>query len=245
MAQNPSKIHIGTSGWSYHHWKENFYPPHLPTNLWLEFYGQLFSTVEVNTTFYHTPLLTTTTKWLNDVPKNFQFAIKASRYITHLKRLNECAESLNFFYKSIQKLKTKAGPILFQLPPFFSLNYERLEAFICLLKEDYKYTFEFRHKTWFTNEIYKLLSKHNIALCITDLNGKLLPEEVTANFIYIRLHGPHKAYLGSYGSARLKAWKKKIDNWLTMRKEVYCYFDNDEKGYAIEDAKFLLELFNQ
>lgn len=243
MGQHSSKIHIGTSGWSYSHWKKNFYPSKLLTSGWLNFYATVFSTVEVNTTFYHTPLPTTTKKWLAEVPKNFQFAIKASRYITHLKRLNDCSESLNIFYKSIQNLKNKTGPILFQLPPSFSINQERLETFISILKPDYRYTFEFRHKTWFTDEIYKLLSKHNIALCITDLNGKLSPEEITADLIYVRLHGPHKAYQGSYGPAKLRAWKKKIDHWLISRKEVYCFFDNDEKGYAIEDAKFLLELF--
>ena len=245
MTQHSSKIHIGTSGWSYRHWKENFYPPKMPSNQWLNFYATMFSTVEVNTTFYHAPLPRTVEKWLKEVPKNFQFAIKASSYITHWKRLNNCSLSLDFFYKSIQKLQPKAGPILFQLPPSFQINRERLETFIGLLKADYRYTFEFRHQTWFTDEIYKLLSKHKIALCITDLNGKLSPEEVTTDFIYLRLHGPHKAYQGSYGSTRLKAWKKKIVYWLDSRKEVYCFFDNDEKGYAIEDAKFLLELFEK
>jgi len=121
MGQHSSKIHIGTSGWSYNHWKENFYPTKMPSNQWLNFYAGIFPTVEVNTTFYHAPLETTTEKWFKEVPKNFQFAIKASRYITHLKRLKDCSESLNFFYKSIKKLEPKAGPILFQLPPFFQL----------------------------------------------------------------------------------------------------------------------------
>lgn len=243
MSKNSPKIHIGTSGWSYNHWKEIFYPLKLPSTRWLNYYANVFSTVEVNSTFYHAPLPTTTEKWFKEVPENFQFALKASNYITHRKRLKDCSESLDFFYSRITKLKTKAGPILFQLPPFFKINYERLETFINLLKPDFRYTFEFRHISWFTDEIYKLLSKHKIALCITDLNGKLSPEEITTNFTYFRLHGPHKAYQGSYGPARLKRWKKKIDNLLHSRKEVYCFFDNDEKGYAIEDAKFLLELF--
>lgn len=245
MSQHSSKIHIGTSGWSYVHWKENFYPSKLPSSDWLNFYSEVFPTVEINTTFYHAPLPTTTEKWFKEVPKNFQFAIKASFYITHRKRLNDCSESLDFFYKSIQALQPKAGPILFQLPPFFSINQERLELFLNLLRSDYRYTFEFRHKTWFTNEIYKLLARHKIALCITDLHGKLTPEEVTADFTYLRLHGPHKDYQGSYGPVRLKAWKKKIDNWLDSDKEVYCYFDNDEKGYAIQDAKKLLGFFEK
>ncbi len=244
MEQHSSKIHIGTSGWSYKHWKENFYPAKMQPNHWLHFYASVFPTVEVNTTFYHAPLPTTTEKWFKDVPQNFQFAIKASRYITHRKRLNDCDESLKFFYKSIKKLKPKAGPILFQLPPFFSINKERLKTFISLLKPGYRYTFEFRHKTWFTEEIYHLLSKHNIALCISDLKGKLSPEEVTADFVYLRLHGPHKAYQDSYGPQKLRAWKKKIDKWVASGKEVYCFFDNDVKGAAITDAKFLTTLFS-
>ena len=237
------KIHIGTSGWSYTHWKENFYPLKLPRNHWLNFYAGVFPTVEVNTTFYRAPLESTTKKWSHDVPENFHFAIKASQYITHRKRLNDCEESLDFFYKSIEKLHPKIGPVLFQLPPSFSIQMERLETFLALLKPDYKYTFEFRHASWFVEEIYRLLAKHKIALCITDLNGSLSPEEITADFIYIRLHGPHKAYQDTYGPTKLKVWKKKIEHWLKLKKEVYCFFDNDEKGYATQDAKCLLDLF--
>jgi uncharacterized protein YecE (DUF72 family) len=236
-------VHIGTSGWSYNHWKENFYPSKMPSKHWLNFYAEVFPIVEINTTFYRAPLPTTTEKWFNEVPNNFQFAIKASRYITHRKRLKDCADSLAFFYQSIQRLLPKAGPILFQLPPFFQMDQERLETFIGLLKTDYRYTFEFRHETWFTDKIYKILAEHNIALCITDLSGKLSPEEITADFTYLRLHGPHKAYQGSYGPVKLKAWHKKINHLLESGKEVYCFFDNDEKGYAIEDAKFLLKQF--
>lgn len=239
-----SQVHIGTSGWSYNHWKENFYPKGLVSTGWLNYYTTVFSTVEVNTTFYHAPLATTTKKWAETVPKNFQFSIKASRYITHQKRLNNCQESLNFFYNSIEKLKPKAGPILFQLPPSFAINTERLKEFLELLTNDYRYTIEFRHTTWYTKDIYALLSKHKIALCITDLNGKLSPQEITTDFTYLRLHGPHKSYRGSYGPRSLRAWKKKIQRCIDSNVEVYCYFDNDEKGYAVTDAKFLQDLFN-
>lgn len=237
------QIFIGTSGWSYNHWKENFYPNGLKTSNWLNYYGQVFSTVEVNTTFYHTPLVSTTKNWYTQVPSDFLFSIKASRYITHLKRLNDCEKSLEFFYKSLTNLKSKIGPILFQLPPSFKANKSRLIEFITLLDKQHKYTFEFRHETWFTDEIYELLAKNNIALCITDLNGIQSPKVLTADFTYMRLHGPHKAYVGSYGPAKLKAWKKEIKKWATQT-SVYCYFDNDEKGYAIQDAKFLQDLMH-
>jgi uncharacterized protein YecE (DUF72 family) len=237
------QIHVGTSGWSYPHWKENFYPPGLKTSEWLTYYSKVFSTVEVNTTFYHTPLLSTVEKWNAQVGTDFFFSIKAHSYMTHRKKLHDCQDSLQFFYKSIQKLDSKMGPILFQLPPSFKLNKERLIEFIHLLSDDYKYTFEFRHSSWFIDEIYELLSKNDIALCITDLNGKLSPEEITSSFTYIRLHGPQMAYTGSYGPAELKSWKTKINNWMASNKSVYCYFDNDEKGYAVEDAKALKSMF--
>jgi uncharacterized protein YecE (DUF72 family) len=242
MNRRSAKIHIGTSGWSYTHWKENFYPSKLKSTDWLNYYSSIFSTVEVNTTFYHLPLLTTIKNWSLSVPNKFTFSIKASRYITHLKRLKDCKESLKLLFSRVDRLNPKVGPILFQLPPSFRRNDERLSEFIRLLDDQHEYTFEFRHNSWFTKEIYELLSDHNIALCITDLNGSLTPMEITSRFTYIRLHGPHKAYAGSYGLNKLKRWKRKIDQWFNERTSVYCYFDNDEKGYAIEDAKLLQEL---
>lgn len=236
------KVLIGTSGWSYPHWKENFYPTSLKIKDWLNFYSSSFSTVEVNTTFYHVPLVSTIQNWNAQTPAHFLFSLKASRYITHQKKLNECDEALNYFYEHIKDLKSKTGPILFQLPPFFHVNQERLEKFINSLRSDYPYVFEFRHESWFCDAIYEVLAKKNIGLCITDLNGSLSPEEITSDFTYIRLHGPKKAYQGSYGIAKIKQWKKKLENW-SSKISVYCYFDNDEKGYAIQDAKMLQDFF--
>lgn len=236
------KIWIGTSGWSYEHWKDNFYPKGLPSAQWLNYFGEHFPTVEVNSSFYRTPSVTTVKNWFAQVPETFLFSIKANRTITHRKRLKDCADSVDFFYKSLRGLKGKTGPLLFQLPPFFPLNMERFTEFIALLDNTHQHVFEFRHPTWFTDEIYDLLSKKRIALCITDLNGKLTPEEITAPFTYIRLHGPRKAYQGSYGPTKLRTWKKKIDAW-AKDTSVYCYFDNDEKGFAVQDAKYLQTLF--
>lgn len=234
-------ILIGTSGWSYNHWKENFFPQELKSNLWLNFYSDFFQTVEINSTFYRMPSKSTVINWFKKVPEDFTFSIKASRYITHQKRLHDCQESLQFFYKTLKPLKAKNGPILIQLPPSFKMNKERLIEFTNLLDKEKKHVFEFRHDSWFTEEIYALLRENKIGLCITDLNGKLSPEEITAPFTYIRLHGPKKAYKGSYGMESLKKWKKKIETW-SLKYDVYCYFDNDEKGYAIQDAKTLLNL---
>lgn len=237
------KIHIGTSGFSYLHWKENFYPKELPTKDWLDFYSQTFSTVELNTTFYHLPLENTVKNWHSQVPKNFLFALKASRYITHQKKLHDSQKSLQIFYQRIKSLKNKIGPILFQLPPSFKINKDLLLEFVTNLKPPFSYVFEFRHDSWYVDEIYDLLKEYDIALCITDLNGKLSPEEITSHFTYIRLHGPKKAYKGSYGS-KLKEWKNKIVDW-SSRASVYCYFDNDEKGFAVKDAKKLKKMLNE
>lgn len=235
MKKSDPSILIGTSGWSYNHWKLNFYPENIKPPQWLSHYSQQFTTVEVNTTFYHLPKETTIKNWLIQVPENFLFSIKASQYITHRKRLKDCKEGLELFYKVLEPLKAKTGPILFQLPPFFKNQQERFEEFISLLKTDYDYVFEFRHDSWFVDEIYALMNKKKIALCITDLNGHLSPEVITSHFTYLRLHGPHKAYQGSYGLTKLKMWKGKIEKW-AKDTTVYCYFDNDEKGFAIQDA---------
>lgn len=235
-------ISIGTSGWSYPHWKKNFYPENLKTQEWLHFYSEHFPTIEVNTTFYHLPLLTSVENWYKQVPKNFLFSIKASRYITHQKRLNDCENSLKLFFKHLKPLKEKLGPILFQLAPSFKQNIDRLTHFIQFLDDDHQYVFEFRHPSWFVDEVYEILAGKNIALCITDLNKIQSPEVMTANFTYIRLHGPKKAYQGTYGPKQLRLWKNKIEIW-EKQVAVFCYFDNDEKGYAIEDAMFLQKLF--
>lgn len=235
------KLYIGTSGWSYYHWKDNFYPPDLATKKWLEYYSEFFDTVEINTTFYHLPLKSSVINWHEKVSKKFLFSVKVSRYITHLKRLIDCEESLNLFYESITELYHKQGPILFQLPPSFKMDEKRLEQFLKLLDPNYKYVFEFRNDSWYTETIYEVLRKRNIALCISDLNGKLSPEEITSDFTYLRLHGPKKAYKGSYGS-QLKTWSKKFSNWLSEGIGIYCYFDNDEKAYAIKDAMTLKKM---
>jgi uncharacterized protein YecE (DUF72 family) len=237
------QINIGTSGWSYEHWKKIFYPDEIKSKDWLGYYSDSFLTVEVNTTFYHVPRETTVKNWYKVVSKNFIFSIKINRYITHRKKLKDCKESLEIFYKSIQKLKNKIGPILIQLPPSFSINPERLQDFIGYLNKKYLYTIEFRHDSWFEDEIYNILKKNNIALCITDLNGKQTPELITADFTYIRLHGPHRAYKGSYGLAKLKKWKAKFEDW-SKTISIYCYFDNDEKAYAIKDALSLKKLLS-
>ena len=241
MTSSSRAIHIGTSGWSYDHWKKIYYPEDLKSPKWLNFYSQTFSTVEINNTFYHMPSEAAVKNWYKQVSDEFQFSIKASRYITHVKRLKDCKENVDLLHERLRDLKEKLGPILVQLPPSFKLNKERLVEFISYLKKDQLYVFEFRDPSWFIEDIYKLLRKHNIAFCITDLKEHKSPEIITADFTYLRLHGPLKAYQGSYGKIGIHNWKKKLEKW-NDKVAVYCYFDNDEKAFAIKDAKHLLEL---
>jgi len=232
-------IWIGTSGWSYAHWDQVFYSG-IPPNQRLNHYAHIFKTVEVNTTFYHLVNKKTVKHWVLQVPRRFIFSVKASRYITHIKRLKDCAKSLRLVYQEIRPFGKKLGPILFQLPPSFEKNIERLKNFIDLLKPRYKYVFEFRSSSWYDQEVYDLLKKKKIALCISDLDGYLSPIELTADFVYIRLHGPAKAYQGRYGRRALITWAQRIKKW--KQKNLYIYFDNDEKGYAVQDAQELLHI---
>jgi len=235
------KIHIGASGWSYKHWAEAFYPEELPDKEKLQFYANHFRTVEINSTFYHLPLESTVKKWREQVPDDFIFAVKASRYITHIKRLLD-EESVKNFLGRAKLLKEKLGVILFQLPPSFKANNERLENFIRLLPKKYRYTVEFRDDSWFTEETYEILRKRDVAICFSDLKGKCTPLVLTASFVYVRLHGPQKAYRGLYNSKELAEWAKRLDRWSRAGKTCFLYFDNDERGYAIKNAAELITM---
>lgn len=239
------KLFIGTSGWYYEHWEEVFYPKELSAAKRLTFYSQHFKTVEINNTFYHLPKSLTFEDWRGKVPADFIFSVKASNYITHIKRLKEGEQTTSRFFERVELLKDRLGPILFQLPPSFKQDLARLEDFLSHLKEGHRYTFEFRHPSWYEDNTYQLLKQKNCALCVTDLKGILSPLEVTASFVYIRLHGPREAaYQGRYGSKLLQPWKERIQQWQKKKLDVFCYFDNDEKSYAVKDAKNLLEMMN-
>lgn len=234
------RVYIGTSGWYYDHWEESFYHG-IPAHERLPFYAEHFSTVEINSTFYHLPKEKSVENWATLTPKDFVFSVKASRYITHIKRLRNVGEGIEVFLKAIAPLKQKLGPILFLIPPFFKRNDARLKECLEELPEGPGYTFEFRHPSWHTEEIFALLNQYNAALCISDYEGKLSPIEVTADFVYVRLHGPKKAYQGSYDLRALKQWAKRIDDWSKQKLPVFIYFDNDEKGFAVKDAKRLID----
>ena len=237
-----SQALIGTSGWQYPDFSQRFYPENLKKTAQLSFYAHQFPTVEINSTFYHLPKEKTVKNWQAKVPEDFVFAVKASRYITHMKNLLEPEQSLPKFYERIDSLGDKCGPILFQLPPHWEIDVERLKNFLNHLPQDHQHAIEFRNPTWFKNIIYKLLSEHHIAMCIYDFNYRQSPIMKTADFIYIRLHGPGRAYHDPYDFDSLGLWSNRIKGWLDSQMDVYCYFDNTHRGYAWEDAKTLLSM---
>lgn len=245
MGMRQGRIHIGTSGWHYPHWVGPFYPKGLRSEDFLSFYRERFRTVEINNTFYQLPSKETLAGWRDATPKNFLFACKASRFITHMKKLKDPDRSLPRFFTTIEALGDKLGPILFQLPPRWGVNPERLEAFLDHLPPGHRFAFELRDESWFTRDVTRILSKHGAAFCIYDLAGRHSPEDVTSDFVYIRLHGPDGPYQGRYGRRVLESWVNKCLGWAHAGKDVYCYFDNDEKGYAAQDALRLQALVKQ
>jgi uncharacterized protein YecE (DUF72 family) len=242
------KLFVGTSGWIYSHWVGIFYPKDLPSKDKLKYFSQHFKSAEINYSFYHLPRASTYQKWYNQTPADFIFAVKASRFITHIKRLQGVKEAWQQFLENTLSLKEKLGPILFQFPPSFKAtteNINRLENFLKLISINegksvkIKYAFEFRHKTWCDEKIYKLLKKYNVAWVIADSPRYPKVEIVTANFVYIRLHGSKVMFASKYTKEELKNLAQKIKKWL-KKYDVYCYFNNDAFGYAIENAKELL-----
>lgn len=236
-------IYIGTSGWSYQHWYNGvFYPTNLEKGKELEYYAAKFKTVEINSTFYHLPREITWKNWVKRTPKDFIFSVKGSRFITHILKLDNPSDPLDNLLNGSAKLENKLGPTLFQFPPQFQLDLDRLEKFVKLLPKKRRFTFEFRHSSWFTNKVYELLKTNNIALTISDTPIYPLEEKVTTDFVYIRLHGSVKLYASSYTPPQLEEWAKKIKRWSGKGSDVYVYFDNDAYGYAPKNAEELTTL---
>ncbi len=235
-----SKIHIGTSGWTYDHWREVFYPKDCPKAKWLDFYTRHYGTVELNASFYRLPKPQTFENWRERTPDNFLWAVKANRYITHIKRLKDPEEPLERFFGSADALKEKLGPILIQLPPSLSFDEAVLSNFCQHLKGNYRYALEVRHPSWAQERVIEILRDNNIAFCISDSAGRYpYIEEDTATFIYVRLHGSRKLYGSEYSEEELQTYARKIRDW---SKDTYLYFDNDYAGYAIKNAIRLKEI---
>lgn len=242
-----AKIYIGTSGWNYDHWKENFYPDDLKSSEWLKYYQDQFNSVEINNSFYKLPEKKTLRSWRDTVHKDFKLTPKANRYITHMKKLKEPDESLQKMLDAFSELNDFLGPILFQLPPNWNFNEERLESFLSLLPDENRYAFEFRDKSWINDQSIELLDKHNASFCIYDLTGYQTPEYLPADFVYLRLHGPDKKekFKGKYTEGQLSEWADKIKKWSKKGMDVYVYFNNDEQAYAPQNAKQLNKILEE
>jgi uncharacterized protein YecE (DUF72 family) len=239
------KVFIGTSGWTYDGWRGPFYPKDVPKKDWLRWYAGQFPTAEINGSFYRTPSLAAVRAWRDQTPSDFVFAWKASKFITHWKRLSEkSANSIALIEERLKILGRKAGPVLFQLPPQFTANRERLASFLEMLPRRRRYAFEFRHASWYEAPILDLLRDHNAALCISDHYEAPAPWEATADFVYVRGHGPGGAYEDNYTDAQLRRYMREIRTWRRAR-AVYVYFDNDYKGAAPADARRLMRMLKK
>ncbi len=236
------KYSVGTSGWHYDHWRERFYPGKLPKARWLEFYGRYFSTVEINSSFYHLPTEKSVNTWRDSSAPDFVFSVKVSRYVTHIKRLNDSAEATDLFLARARLLKAKLGPLLYQLPPQMKRDDYRLEEFLKILPGDVRHVFEFRDRSWFDDDIFELLHRYKIGFCIYDMPEFSTPVVATTDFAYLRFHGSGKLYGGDYPREKLEYWAQQV---LSLEAEtVYIYFNNDIQGFAIKNARLLKEILN-
>jgi uncharacterized protein YecE (DUF72 family) len=236
-------VRIGCSGWNYAHWRERVYPKGLPQRRWLAHYAELFDTVEVNNTFYRLPRRESVATWVAESPPGFVFAVKASRFLTHVKRLADLDEGVGRFYERIEPLvdSPKMGPVLWQLPENFHRNDERLAGALDGIPPG-RHCFEFRHASWFCDETYDLLSAHGAALVIGDHPERpFQAHELITDWTFIRFHYGSRGRGGNYSDRELQEWARRIESWRASA-DVYAYFNNDWNGYAVRNALSLRKL---
>ncbi|MBI5038695.1 MAG: DUF72 domain-containing protein [Nitrospirae bacterium] len=238
------KLYIGTSGWNYGHWRGPFYPEDLPQSRWLDFYSRHFNTVEINYSFYRLPEKKTFEEWHRSTPAHFYFTAKVSRFYTHMK-LPE--KNLSRFLENAAGLAGKLSAILFQLPPFWNVNSERLSQLAAYLKTQkilpgIRCVLEVRNRTWLSEEVFSILKDHNISLCLADWPELRVDGPITADFVYVRRHGPSALYASRYTHQELEADARRIRQWLVAGKDVHVYFNNDTKAWAVKNALELKEM---
>lgn len=244
-----ANIHIGTSGWSYKHWKEVWYPAKLPSTRWLPWYAERFSTTEINGSFYRLPSAETVEKWTEQVPPGFLFCPKMSRYLTHMKKLRDPEEPLERFFGVFAPMKAKMGPVLLQLPPMLAFHYDIVEHFFRLLQKsygDYEFVIEVRHPTWMEEDCFTLMAKYNIGFVISHSADEFpYSEVITARNVYVRFHGPAELYASSYSDEMLKRYALLFRKWAREGHEVWAYFNNDIYCHAVRDAQRLEEMLKK
>ncbi len=239
-----TEIRIGCSGWNYAHWRERVYPKGLPPKRWLEYYAQLFDTVELNTTFYRLPNVASVERWVAHTPPGFLFAVKASRYLTHIRRLTDLGGGIHRFYERIAPLRRspKLGPVLWQLPPTFKRNDERLASALAALPEG-RHCFEFREPSWYVDEVYALLRAHGVALVIPDSpKYPFRALQLTADWTFVRFHHGRRGRRGNYSESELEERAGWIAGWRDRGIDVYAYFNNDWEGFAVKNGLRLKQL---
>lgn len=246
---------IGTSGFSYPHWRPTFYPPGLPQSKWFDLYCQHFNTIEINTSFYRLPKNKVFENWKKTAGQGFVFSVKGSRFITHIKKLKNCDQAVEKFFEAANGLNPKekitsdrlpvtnySNLVLWQLPPQFKTNYSRLKKFLRILPKNWHHAFEFRNPSWLNPRTFGLLKNYQAAVVFQDQSTWPQTEKITANFVYLRFHGSTSLYSSNYSLSGLSSWAKKITSWLKQGLDIYAYFNNDALGYAVENAKTLKKL---
>ena len=244
-ARNPQRrVWIGCSGYAYQHWRGPFYPPDLPTTRWLDYYVRFFPTVELNNTFYTMPGVSTFERWRTGTPDGFCFAVKASRFLTHMKKLKDPQAPLDLLFDRVTLLAPKLGPVLYQLPPHWGFNPDRLATFLAALPADRQHAIEVRDPSWLDDRFFAALAAHEVAFCIAGLPQYETPVRATAPFVYFRFHGSGQMYYYDYRPDELRRWRDAILDFVDQGHTVYAYFDNDPEGWAVRNALELTELVN-
>ncbi len=239
------QIHVGCSGWVYKHWKGIFYPEGLPQKRWFERYAEEFDTVEINASFYRLPLASTFEAWREKAPPPFRYAVKVNRFITHMKKLLDCEEAVDRFIALARPLGDKLGPLLYQLPPSLHKNLERLGAFLARLPSELEQVVEFRHKSWYDEDVLALLDRHGVGFVTHDLKGLVSPRWASGRTAYVRFHGAGGKYWGRYSDEALLQWTDWILDQSRQGRSFWCYFNNDMHGHAIEDARTMKSMVRQ
>jgi uncharacterized protein YecE (DUF72 family) len=236
MMVRRGRLRIGCSGWQYKHWRGDFYSADLPQSRWFEHYASVFDTVEINNSFYRLPEASTFARWAARAPVGFLFAVKASRFLTHMKKLKDPEEPVERLFTRMRALGRHLGPVLYQLPPGWKLDRARLEYFLHVLPGDVRHVIEFREPTWYADDVFALLQRAGVSLCLHDMRGSATGRERVGPVVYVRFHGPAGTYSGGYPTDRLESWAGWMAGQLEVGTDVYAYFNNDVGGHAPRDA---------